>query len=66
MVSYPYKDKWLPLERKYVDFKKIIKAINECPENHSISFHTLDGELKLCYVNDNGGLIDKFITVNKD
>ena len=66
MVNYPYKDKWLPLERKYVDFKKIIKAFNECPKDHSISFHTLDGELKLCYVNDNGGLIDKFITVNKD
>jgi hypothetical protein len=66
MVKYPYSDLWLPLSRKHVDFEKIIKAIIECPKDHSISFHTLDGELKLCYVNDNGGLIDKFITVNKD
>jgi len=66
MVKYPYSDKWLPLSRKHVDFDKIAKAIVECPKDHSISFHTLNGELKLCYVNDNGGLIDKFITVNKD
>lgn len=65
MKDYPYKDKWLPLERKYVDLSKIADAIKNCPDDHDISFHIIKNKLNLCYIDQSTGLIDKFIIVSK-